>query len=305
MNKVILTHDRIFMSIVGPSGSGKTELMFHMLQGNSFYPRFEKLYYFYKEFLPLFREMRGSIARIEFSKYSGLEITKILSNRLLIFDDSCEEISNDKEFVKIATSGRHRKLHVIYVKHNLFHQSKWSRTIDLNTTHIILFKSLRDIQQIEYLGKPLNCLQLLKDAYKLATAEAYGHLIIDLDPKSSQGLRLHHKLLDLILQFFTFLHKKQSLHQLRMKKRHLLMLKQWANSTNKNSNIDFRLFSDSDFIWFLSDCVMNVLSGVVPVNKKELKKFEKILRQLSNRKVGKTERLKLIKSPSGISLIQL
>ena len=83
------------------------------------------------------------------------------------------------------------------------------------------------------------------------------------------------------------------------------MLKQRANSTNKNSNIDFRLFSDSDFIWFLSDCVMNVLSGVVPVNKKELKKIEKTLRQLSNRKVGKTERLKLIKSPSGISLIQL
>ena len=177
------------MSIVGPSGSGKTELMFHMLQGNSFYPRFEKIYYFYKEFQPLFREMRGSIARIEFIKYSGLEITKNLSNCLLIFDDSCEEIFNDKEFVKIATSGRHRKLYVIYVKHNLFHQSKWSRTIDLNTTHIILFKSLRDIQQIEYLRKQLNCLQLLKDAYKLATAEPNGHLIIDLDPKTSQGLR--------------------------------------------------------------------------------------------------------------------
>ena len=304
MNKVILTHDRLFMSIVGPSGSGKTELMFHMLQGNSFYPRLEKIYYFYKEFQPLFREMRSSIARIEFIKHSGLEITKNLSNCLLIFDDSCEEIFNDKEFVKIATSGRHRKLHVIYVKHNLFHQSKWSRTIDLNTTHIILFKSLRDIQQIEYLGKQLNCLQLLKDAYKLATAEPYGHLIIDLDPKTSQGLRFASQIIGPDPSIFTFLHKKQSLHQLRMKKRHLLILKQWKNSTNKNSNIDFRLFSDSDFIWFLSDCVMNVLSGVVPVNKKELKKFEKTL-QLSNRKVGKTERLKLIKSPSGISLIQL
>ena len=75
------------------------------------------------------------------------------------------------------------------MKHNLFHQSKWSRTVDLNTTHIILFKSLRDIQQTEYLGKQLNCLQLLKDAYKLATAEPYGHLIIDLNPKTSQGLR--------------------------------------------------------------------------------------------------------------------
>ena len=56
-------------------------------------------------------------------------------------------------------------------------------------------------------------------------------------------------------------------------------------------NIESELLKDGDFIWFLSDCVMNVLSGVVPVNKKELKKFEKTLRQLSNRKVGKTERL--------------
>ena len=75
------------------------------------------------------------------------------------------------------------------------------------------------------------------------------------------------------------------------------MLKQWANSTNKNSNIEFKLVRDSDFIWFLSDCGMNVLSGVVPVNKKELKKPEKTLRTLSNRKVGKTERLKKFNLP--------
>ena len=105
--------------------------------------------------------MQRVIPGIEFLKYSGFDITKNLSHCLLIYDDSCQEIFNDKEFVKIATSGRHEKLH-IYVKHNLFHQSKWSRTIDLNTTHIILFKSLRDIQQIEYLGKQLNCLQLIK-----------------------------------------------------------------------------------------------------------------------------------------------
>ena len=117
-----------------------------------------------------------------------------------IFDDSCEENFNDKEFVKLATSGRHRNHHVIYVKHNLFHQRKWSRTIDLNTTHIIIFKSLRDIQQIEYLGKQLNCLILLKDA--LATVEPHGHLIIDLDPKTSQGIRFAPQNWDLILQFF-------------------------------------------------------------------------------------------------------
>ena len=49
---------------------------------------------------------------------------------------------------------------------------------------------------------------------------------------------------------------------------------------------------------------MNVLSGIVPVNKKELKKIEKNLRTLSNRKAGKTERLKRTQSPSGTKLIQ-
>ena len=91
---------------------------------------------------------------------------------------------------------RELTLHVIYVKHSFFHQSKWSRTIDLNTTQIIIFQSLRDIQQMEYLGKQLNCLQLLRDAYKLATTQPFGHLIFDLDPKTSQVLRFSSQLID-------------------------------------------------------------------------------------------------------------
>ena len=77
MNKIILTHDRVFMSIVGPSGCGKTELLFRMLKGSTFYPRFEKIYYFYKEFQPLFKDMQQVIPGIEFLKYSGFDITKI------------------------------------------------------------------------------------------------------------------------------------------------------------------------------------------------------------------------------------
>ena len=37
----------------------------------------------------------------------------------------------------LATAGRDKNIIVIFVKHNLFQQKKWSRTIDLNTTHII------------------------------------------------------------------------------------------------------------------------------------------------------------------------
>ena len=42
---------------------------------------------------------------------------------LLIFDDSCEKICNSKAFVDRTTTGRHRGLSTIYIKHNLFHQT--------------------------------------------------------------------------------------------------------------------------------------------------------------------------------------
>ena len=60
---------------------------------------------------------------------------------LLIFDDSCEEISSFKEFAKIATAGRHKGLSTVYIKHNLCHQSRLGRDIELQNAHIVLFKS--------------------------------------------------------------------------------------------------------------------------------------------------------------------
>ena len=78
------------------------------------------------------------------------------SKYLLIFDDSCEEISNSKQFVKISAAGRHRGLNTIYIKHNLFHQRKLGRDVELQNTHIVLFKSPRDILQINTLSQQLG-----------------------------------------------------------------------------------------------------------------------------------------------------
>ena len=70
------------------------------------------------------------------------------------------------------------------------------------------------------------------------------------------------------------------------------MLKQWANNRNENT-AQIKTLHQGNLIWFLSDCVMNVLSGVVPINKVELKKFEKRLRKLADRRVEKRERIKI------------
>ena len=52
-----------------------------------------------------------------------------------------------------------------------------------------MFKSPRDIQQISYIGKQLNNTNFLKDSFDLARKQPFGHLLIDLDPKTTDSLR--------------------------------------------------------------------------------------------------------------------
>ena len=82
------------------------------------------------------------------------------------------------------------------------------------------------------------------------------------------------------------------------------MLQQWADKRIENT-AQIETLHQGNFIWFLNDCVMNVLSGVVPIKKVELKNFEKPLRKLADRRVGKNERIKIFRSGSGIRLIKL
>ena len=58
--------------------------------------------------------------------------------------------------MKIATAGRHKGLSTVYIKHNLFHQSRLGRYIELQNTHIVLFKSSRDVLQINTLSHQLG-----------------------------------------------------------------------------------------------------------------------------------------------------
>lgn len=220
LNKVISTDPRCFVSLVGPSGSGKTQLVFEMLTLSSmFQPGFDHIVYFYQHHQPLYSAMQDALGTtitfIQGVDWAFVDNLPTSSNEyhhkstsstnqqeaqcfypttktprfLLVFDDVCENISNSKEFQDLATSGRHRNLHVFFIKHNLFHQSKFSRTIDLNTTHIILFKSPRDQDQIRYLGRQLGNRKLLIESYKDATKKPYGHLLIDLDPRCNEFLR--------------------------------------------------------------------------------------------------------------------
>ena len=108
---------------------------------------------------------------------------------MLVFVDSCEKICNSKAFVDIANAGRHRGLSTIYIKHNLFHQSKLGRDVELQNTHIVLFKSPRDVMQVTTLSTQLGLGSELVDWYRDATSVPFGHLLIDLSPRTDGRLR--------------------------------------------------------------------------------------------------------------------
>ena len=45
------------MAVVGPSGFGKTELVFKMLIGSTFYPKFNNIIYLYGEMQQIYIKM--------------------------------------------------------------------------------------------------------------------------------------------------------------------------------------------------------------------------------------------------------
>ena len=137
--------------------------------------------------------MQKEIENLEFVLGVNFEFIDSIKHNgtkyLLIFDDSCGKVCNSKVFVDIATAGRHRGLSTIYIKHNVFHQSKLGRDVELQNTHTVPLKSPRHVLQITTLSTQLSLGSDLVDWYRDATSVPFGHLLIDLSPRTDDQLR--------------------------------------------------------------------------------------------------------------------
>ena len=163
------------------------------MEVGTFQPKFDKTYFFYQHLKPLYDVMQKEIDNLECVHGVHLEFINSLKNNgtnyLLLFDDSCAEICISNEFVDIATAGRLRGFSTIYIKHNLFHQSKLGRDVELQNTHIVLSKSPPDVHQVATLCVQLGLGSALVDWYRDATSVPFGHLLIDLPPRTDDRLR--------------------------------------------------------------------------------------------------------------------
>jgi hypothetical protein len=111
--------------------------------------------------------------------------------RLVVLDDLINS-AYSREVCDLFTKGsHHRNISVILITQNLFHQGKYCRDISLNAKYLVVFKNVRDKNQVAHLTRqiyPENWKSLF-EAYLNATERPHGYLLFDLCQETNDLLR--------------------------------------------------------------------------------------------------------------------
>ena len=106
----------------------------------------------------------------------------------------------ESEVADLFTKGSHHKnMSVIAVTKNVFHQSRFQRTISLNTRYMVLFKNPRDASQIQHLDRQMyhKDPEYLVQVYeKVMTLGQYSYLFIYLKQETPENIRLRSNILE-------------------------------------------------------------------------------------------------------------
>ena len=176
--------------IAGPTASGKSVFTIRLINeaASLITPPPEKIIYCYGVYQPIFCELPHvtfNEGLPDNSEFDGKQRT------LLIIDDLMSEAGDGVSniFTKIS---HHRNVSVIFLTQNLFYKSKQSRTMNLNTQYLVLFKNPRDALQVATLGRQMypNNSKFLVEAFKDATEKPYGYLLLDLRADTLEKFRI-------------------------------------------------------------------------------------------------------------------
>ena len=185
--------------ISGPTGSGKTSLVKDILEKQIIAPHPDYVLWLYAEDQPLYHTLNN----VYFHRGIPDDLEERFHpsrNNVLIIDDLMTQCHSDERMTKLFSVGSsHKNLSIIFIIHNLFHQGKEMRSISLNSHYIILFKNPRDNQQISTLARQMypKRSQFLEEAFRDATKDPFGYLLIDLKATTPDFLRIRTAITDI------------------------------------------------------------------------------------------------------------
>lgn len=180
------------MILVGPSMCGKSTFIKNLIvqRDKIIDGDIKKVYYCCpnKNYAPIEIMAMNDVEVIE-----GLpDVQDLSTNSLLILDDFMLHL--DKRIAEIFTvSCHHKNITVVLAVQNLYNRScPWMRDISLNTQQIVIFRTLRELAQLNIFFhqiSPHNHKNLVT-LYKEATLEPYTYLIFDFAQKCNNLLRI-------------------------------------------------------------------------------------------------------------------
>ena len=183
--------------VVGPSGSGKTHFVSQLLlNANRIFAKpIRKIYW-----LEGISDDNGDsnkilgkkIIRVQGFQPGWMDLPKELD--VIVIDDLFTESTKENNFNNLFTKiARHRKVTVIFITQNLFHQGGQHRTRNLNVHYLVIFKNPRDNTVLDYLARqayPSNR-NFLVDAFKDATNNTpHGYLFLDFTQTCPEEIRV-------------------------------------------------------------------------------------------------------------------
>ena len=185
----------------------------------------------------------------------------------------------------------------------MFHQSKLGRDVELQKTHIVLFKSPRDVLQINTLSQQLGLASQLKEWYQDATSTPFDHLLIDLTPKTVDSLRYCTSSGSVPSQFYLpagtetkFLDDEHTIR---------LYTPNISNIFPKTSKTIHPPLSKK-FLQFLSEGLVNLLRGELKeLRKVDVVKYRREISELTRRRTSLHKRRTILSSPKSLQLISV
>jgi len=198
-----LFYNNSAFTVAGASRSGKTEFVSKLLHNMDvmFYNgRPDRVLYCYSRIQDKYLELERDIKRL--TLHEGLPSLEYITNLsqpnselLIVLDDLIFDVVNSKEIATLFTSGRHFNTSVIFITQNLLEKGTHSRTISINSCYIILFRNIRDSNQVVrfasqiYPRQTKEFMQVYRDVMK----KPFRYLVLDTHPFSANDYRIRTK----------------------------------------------------------------------------------------------------------------
>lgn len=170
----------------GPTGCGKTQFVIKLIKNAAAVvsPPPRRVLYCYGAWQKAFEDLKN----VEF--HEGLpDKSHLLDGTLMIIDDLMSEA--DQRVTDLFTKHSHHSgVSVVFLTQNFFHKNM--RNVTLNCHYLVLFKSPRDVSQIQRLASQMypGKGQFIASVFRNATYEPFGYLTIDLKPDTPDEWRL-------------------------------------------------------------------------------------------------------------------